>query len=111
MTNLVIVDEDGNMSEPIDVTDNGETKNDLFVSPLLDNDHWIVSWSESVDGDHENVFIQWVNVDGSITNTIKETIAKGENINGKIYSLDGRMLNAMPQNGMYIQNGKKIAVK
>ncbi|MBO6296755.1 MAG: hypothetical protein J6M54_04425 [Prevotella sp.] len=111
LTNLVIVDEDGNMTEPIDVTDNGETKNGLRVSPLINNDHWIVSWNEDLGSERENVFLQWVNVDGTVTKIISETVAKPEKGDNSIYSIDGNRLNTVPNNGIYIQNGKKIAVK
>ena len=111
LSNLVIVDEDGNMTEPIDVTDNGETKNGLRVSPLINNDHWIVSWNEDLGSERENVFLQWVNVDGTVTKIISETVAKPEKGDNSIYSIDGNRLNTVPNNGIYIQNGKKIAVK
>ena len=109
-TNYVLIDKDGNMSEPVNITQNDETKNDLFVSPLIDGDHWIVSWSESLGGDKNKVFLQWLNVDGTLT-TISETVVSAPSNDKQMYSLDGRKLNSEPKNGVYISNGKKLLVK
>lgn len=107
-TYYVLIDKDGNMGEPINVTPNQECKNGLKVSQLIDGDHWVVSWNEHIDGEHKSVHIQWVNVDGTVTKTIETTVANPTTTDNAIYSLDGRRVNNTTQKGIYIQNGKKI---
>ena len=119
---IVLYDANGNMIQnPVNFTTSAATKNKLKISELINGDHYIVSWSESIDdSDKQAVQVMRVNLDGSTTNIIspKDGTAK-ETTRKEIFNVTGGRLAAM-QKGVNVvrsinadgtSNTQKIIIK
>ena len=74
-------------------------KNGMITFQSNDPYEWSTPWAETTG---INNIAHDVNGDNNVNGTDKQTV---------INDLQGRRLSAMPQKGVYIQNGKKIIVK
>lgn len=93
-----IYDKDGNKLESSDNIATREcVKNGLYVSPLLDNNHYIISYSEDLLGsENENIYLQWVGIDGGIStgiNNASSEVKVGSAGKTEYYSPAGMRLN------------------
>ncbi len=93
-TFISIIDKDGNIvNEPTDFTTSLFTKNNLMVSDCINDDHYIVSWTEKRStSSSECIYAQYVKKDGSTSGI--ETRDVEDTGNARYYDLQGRPVNA-----------------
>ena len=102
-TYFAIIDKDGNVvHEPNNVTTSEYTKNNLAVSPLINDNHYIISWTEQrSNSTKECIFAQYVNIDGTTADGI-EDIRRDATDGQRFYDLQGRQLAAPSRSGISI---------
>ena len=93
-TFITIVDKDGKIvSGPTDFTTSLYTKNNLMVSDCINDDHYIVGWTEKRStSKSECIYAQYVKKDGS-TSGIESPAIEGTS-DVRYYDLEGRRVNA-----------------
>jgi len=93
-TYITLVDKDGKIvNGPTDFTTSMYTKNDLMVSDCIDDDHYIVSWTEQRStSTSECIYAQYVKKDGSTSGI--ETREVDDRNDVRYYDLAGRRVNA-----------------
>jgi hypothetical protein len=96
---FTLFDKDGNqILQPVNFTPSETVKHDLFVSDLLEGNHYVVGWSEGFDSEYTDVNLKYLNLDGTTTDikTIHVQSSQALKVQHKeIYSIRGERLHGL----------------
>ena len=96
---FTLFDKDGNqILQPVNFTPSETVKHDLFVSDLLEGNHYVVGWSEGFDSEYTDVNLKYLNLDGTTTDikTIHFQSSQALKVQHKeIYSIRGERLHGL----------------
>ena len=92
-TYITLIDKDGKIvNGPIDFTTSSYTKNNLLVSGCINDDHYIVGWTEKRSTSNtECIYAQYVKKDGSTSGIEQLEAATTQEV--RYYDLEGRRVN------------------
>lgn len=100
---MVTYDKDGNQVQgPTEFATSKALKYSLKVTPLVNGEYFLATWSETNEGDNDVVYMQRVYLDGTLTaiERVDANMAKAL-LRQEYYSADGKQL-AKPAKGMNI---------
>ncbi len=109
-TYVTVIDSDGKtLVEPHNVTTSAYVKSNLSVSPLVADNHYVVSWTEQRSTSTSScIYAQYVSIDGSTTTNL--TAIAPASVPQAIFSLSGIRLQ-QPEKGINIIRGNGATTK